>query len=333
MSEILVLDVGHGNAAVVRDRATVTVIDAGQGSTLLETLELLRVDNIHTLIVSHADADHLGGAIQLLCQPGLKIGQVLVNGDPRRSGAWQDFKRALADARQRGTVRHALTVDENDRLPSGELEVTILHPSAVTELSTVQGVDLHGRALTSNSLSGVVKVSRGGRGLVLFPGDLDRGGLERLKAEGAPLHAEHLVFPHHGGRPGGGEDPARFASELTALVRPSRVLFSIGRGTHENPRPEVVAGVLAAAPEVHIACTQLSKRCAQLTPTSPPSHLVDLPSRGRGSVPPRDSHSCCLGSMKVSMENDGERSFPSRDEHLSFVRQAAPSALCLRSVP
>jgi hypothetical protein len=38
LPELIILDVGHGNSAVLRDGASVVVIDCAPGSTLLDTL-------------------------------------------------------------------------------------------------------------------------------------------------------------------------------------------------------------------------------------------------------------------------------------------------------
>ena len=43
---LAILDVGHGNCAVLRDRRGVVVIDAGPGSSLLEFLTEHKITNI-----------------------------------------------------------------------------------------------------------------------------------------------------------------------------------------------------------------------------------------------------------------------------------------------
>ncbi len=52
---ISILDVGHGNGAVLVDDNGVVVIDAGPGSALLEFLRHEGIDRINVLLISHAD--------------------------------------------------------------------------------------------------------------------------------------------------------------------------------------------------------------------------------------------------------------------------------------
>ena len=51
MSDVLLLDVGHGNCTIVYDEGAVAVIDAPTGSALLETLEGLGVTHVDYAIV------------------------------------------------------------------------------------------------------------------------------------------------------------------------------------------------------------------------------------------------------------------------------------------
>lgn len=332
MAELLVLDVGHGNCALILDTGGVTAIDAGQGATLLEVLEALQITKVETLVLSHADADHIGGAIQLLSCREIFVGRVLVNSDPRDNQAWRQLRVCLKDARSRGTSCHGLTRDEGDRLPKGEFAMEILHPSSADGLGTPTGRDTQGRRLSPNSLSGVIRVCHQGRGVALFPGDLDQDGLCRMQEDQLDLQAELLVFPHHGGRPGRA-DPGPFTAELVSLVRPQRVLFSFDRNRHDNPRPEVIAAVRAARPDAHIACTQLSRRCASEPPRTRPSHLAGLPARGGGAAPNRESNCCCLGSLRISFSEGTSRHSPDLAAHAAFVRAEVASPLCRTSTP
>jgi len=93
---------------------------------------------------------------------------------------------------------------------------------------------------------------------LLLPGDMDWVGLDNLLEACPQPNARVLVFPHHGGTPHGGRE-REFARTHVPGVKPELVLFSIGRGVHNTPRPEIVAGVRAAAPSAHVMCTQLSK--------------------------------------------------------------------------
>ena len=54
---IAILDVGHGNCAVLEDEEGVVVIDAGPGGSLLQYLEDRRIEVIDLVLLSHADQE------------------------------------------------------------------------------------------------------------------------------------------------------------------------------------------------------------------------------------------------------------------------------------
>ena len=140
-----------------------------------------------------------------------------------------------------------------------------------------------------------------------------------MLARGVDASAPLLVFPHHGGA-GGGADVRAFAARLCRAVGPSFVVFSIGRGRHGTPRPEVVAGVREAAPGARIACTQLSLNYAQTLSEVEPTHLHPAFALGR------ERGQCCAGTIIQDMEDASIQ--PDPETHVPFIRDAAPSALC-----
>jgi competence protein ComEC len=51
---LVVLDVGHGNAAVLFDSGGLIVIDAGKGGVLIDFLREQGITEVDILLVSHA---------------------------------------------------------------------------------------------------------------------------------------------------------------------------------------------------------------------------------------------------------------------------------------
>lgn len=326
MADLTILDVGHGNCAILRDSQGAIIIDAGFGATLLEFLEQRKITTIDAVLISHADADHLSGLLALLAQQHITVRSVFLNTDTRRQTAlWRQLRVALTDARQRRAVKvHAeLTSESSELLRRDEIEVQVLAPSPELALVGAGGQQLGGgQPLTANAMSAVVRVVAHGVPEVLLPGDLDAIGLEHLLSENLNPRARVLVFPHHGGRPGKA-DAEDFAAKLCAAVQADLVIFSIGRGKHATPHPDVIRGVLRARPRVHIACTQLSERCAASLPSASPTHLNENPARGRAG------NTCCAGTIEVTLGGAVLSYTPGRTEHRIFVEHEAPSALCM----
>lgn len=325
---LAILDVGHGNSAVLIDDGNVTVIDAGPGSALLEYLKQEGVSRIDVILISHADQDHIAGLIGVLASEEFEIGIVRLNSDASKgSKIWDDLQDALDTSHTAGALDFnvALTVRDTGAFDQGAVHIQILSPSLYIAGKGPGSTDRKGRPLTSNSVSAVIRLSRDGRPIALFPGDMDDVGLDNLAESGEDCSAPILVFPHHGGRPGS-SDMEAFARRLSEMVGPRFVIFSIGRGKHNTPQPEIVASVRNTLPGVHIACTQLSERCAKDTPASEPQHLAPNFAQGK------QSGRCCGGTIVVELNDPELTILPLAEDHLTFINLHAETALCQRPI-
>jgi hypothetical protein len=92
------------------------------------------------------------------------------------------------------------------------------------------------------------------------------------------------------------------------------VLFSLDRSRYENPKEEVVRGVVAALPHIHIMCTQLSCKCSSAPLSTNLVHLTDLPAKGD------ISNSCCGGTIRIKIDGDQTTYHPSLNLHRQFVK-------------
>lgn len=119
----------------------------------------------------------------------------------------------------------------------------------------------------------------------------------------------------------GGYDVVDFTKSLCNLTKASTVLFSFGRNKHDNPRAEVVETVLSIIRDARIACTQLSKRCANALPKHPPNHLLSFFARGKGK------HECCAGTFIIKLGDQIEH-LPERKDHQKIIIGFAPTHLC-----
>src|SRR5689334_13626005 len=92
LPSLVVLDVGHGNCAVLFDTKGTVVIDAGPSTSLLEFLTDNKIQKIDAILISHADTDHIQGVGQLLATKGFDIGLVKLNTDSLKGSAlWDDL--------------------------------------------------------------------------------------------------------------------------------------------------------------------------------------------------------------------------------------------------
>ncbi|MDR2189478.1 MAG: DNA internalization-related competence protein ComEC/Rec2 [Azonexus sp.] len=205
-----VLDVGQGQAIVVRTREHLLVFDpgprygadadAGQ-RVVVPYLRWLGAGRIDRLIVTHADSDHAGGLASL--QAAVPVAS-LMSSLPEAGG-----ERCAAGQRWRWDG----------------VDFAILHPE----------VGDYGKKASSNRLSCVLMVSAGGR-RVLLTADLEAADERRLlAADPAALAADALVVPHHGAK-------SSSTPGFVAAVGARQALFSVGyRNRFGHPRAETVA--------------------------------------------------------------------------------------------
>ncbi len=324
LPELTILDVGHGNCALLRDTRAITMIDCPPTSTVLDVLETLNIDTIDHVLISHADFDHVGGLSNLLTSTN--VHNVYINPDAnKKSQSWRGIRIALEIAEERGTAIHSLTASRSRKIASGQVEIEILAPSLGVALGGSGGQDLEGRNLTSNAMSVVIGLIHDMHRIALLPGDIDEIGLDNLLRKHKHIEAQILVFPHHGGNPGT-TNGQLFAQKVCEAVHPHLIVFSHGRNRLLNPRKEIMQGVKMAAPHAHIMCTQLSRHCVMALPTAEFTHLTNIPASGHSD------NSCCGGTISVTLNGEHTTYAPFLASHRAFIDNTLSMPLCLQFV-
>lgn len=324
---IIVADVGHGNAALVRDGDFNVLVDAAPGGVpeaLLRDQGVTRLDHV---VISHADQDHVGGLPSILRQ--FQVENVWINGDPSRAGRTWDAVRGavwLSEQSHGSIVRSAVAEGTDIVGPSGRVEVKVLAPTGGSMLWGAGAAPPGQAQQTSNSLSAVVAVFVDGDSSVLLAGDAGAQALSIMQGRGADLRTPVLVFPHHGGRPGR-DNPVTVAEAYMTAIEPEQVIFSVGRKKRGFPRSEVVGAVRSVNPSVHVACTQLNIECSASTPANAPPHLAALAAGGR------DPRSCCAGTIAYAFGKSRASTVdPVLAEHAAFVDSLGSTPMCRRPI-
>jgi competence protein ComEC len=317
------MDVGHGNCSLVSGGDSTVLIDCAPGITVIEVLRRMGVTRIHAVFLSHADADHIGGLVNILAQPDLLVERVYANPDAGKdTTAWMELRIAVADARQRHGLEVTAALTSQIAQDFGAFLIEVLAPAPEVALAGPGGLDLKGRRLTSNSMSTVIGVRSGARRVAVLAGDIDFIGLTNMLEESNDLAAEILVFPHHGGLPPGGDAEA-FAASICDAVRPRLVVFSFARNRHNYPLPAIVTRVSASLATAHILCTQLSHHCSPDELAVHDGHPPGLPSAGTSTA------ACCGGTILVEF-SERNSSLPAVvQSHSRFVNSHVASPLCI----
>jgi competence protein ComEC len=211
--EVVFLDVGQGDAAVIRapDGATV-LIDAGPDELQVATeLARLAVRRVDLAVASHAHADHIEGFPAVFSR--FPVSTLVEPGCPADSPSYDDLLEAAAD--EGIPVRHPRG---GARYLVGTIRIDVLGPEECTG--------------EPNDDSLVLRVRLGGAA-VLFAGDAEVAAQRDLIADGDPIGAEVLKVPHHGGDT---SDPA-FLRATGARIG----VVSTGPNDYGHPHPRVLA--------------------------------------------------------------------------------------------
>lgn len=323
IGKVNIIDVGHGSCVAVHASDSVSLIDTGPNGAILEYLLKEGVTSLDTIVISHADADHIGGLAAILAQR-IPVREIIWNPDAlKESEIWKDLVYEIEDRHNAGLTvasRNA-TQDLRVEVGSSPLALVVLAPGIALQHLGPGATDRLGRKVSSNSSSVVVRVDAGATPVALVPGDLDELGLLHIVEAGRDdlLKAYALVLPHHGGHCGTPAATQRTIETLVAAAGPAAVFVSNGREKYANPRPEVIAAVRRTAPVVKIACTQLSPTCSS-------EQLVQTGSTGAYARGWSDGLSCA-GTMSLRVDSEFGINYE-HGVHDRFVATGLTSNLC-----
>lgn len=215
---LTVLDVGQGLAVVARTENHTLLYDTGPGfnseadSGSRIITPFLRAEGIQyldTMIVTHSDSDHSGGALSVLeAVPVKRLVSSLDAGHPIQ-----------------------LAAEEKERCVEGQswswdgIRFDVLNPPERS----------YGRSgVKTNALSCVLKITTA-HGSALLPADIERKTeYELLENHSVALGSTVLLAPHHGSR-------TSSSKEFVRQVDPRVVIFSVGyRNRFGHPQDEVL---------------------------------------------------------------------------------------------
>jgi competence protein ComEC len=206
------LDVGQGDAILITINGERLLIDGGASSTLaLTRLQALGVTDLDAILMTHPDADHIGGLAAVL--GAFTVERIYLNGGTASTDVFATFMAAVnAEGAEITTLSRGMTV------PLGGLSLPVLHP-VVT--STAQSND--------NSL--VVRLTCGS---VLFTGDAEVPAETSMLSAGLVTDVDVLKVGHHG---------SKSSSSLAFLqaAKPEVAVISAGRtNSYGHPATEVL---------------------------------------------------------------------------------------------
>jgi competence protein ComEC len=199
--ELLAADNGQGNAVIVRTAGHTLVYDSGPryspesdaGHRVVVPLLRAFGERVDTLVLSHRDTDHTGGAAAILAmQPQAAL------------------LSSIEDGHELQALRRSTRCVAGQQWRWDGVDFRILHPAAADYES----------AGKPNAMSCVLRISNGAQ-TALLAGDIELAQESRLVRDAADIRADVLLVPHHGSK-------TSSSAAFLDTVKPSIALVQAG---------------------------------------------------------------------------------------------------------
>lgn len=202
--EVHFIDVGQGDATLITCGGHSMLIDAGdsaKGTAVQNYLRKQNVKKLDYLILTHPDADHIGGAPVIITK--FEIDKVFVSNFEKDNKTYQKLIQALDNKRIK-----AVTPKAGAKYSLGTAEITVLAPNATYDNPNDASVGV---------------IIKNGDHRFLFVGDAGEDAEQDILANGIALSADVYHAGHHGSRTATSE-------EFFEAVNPAYAVISCGEG-------------------------------------------------------------------------------------------------------
>lgn len=231
---VKVLNIGQGDAILIQTGEQNVLIDTGDdkfyedgkkgtsNNMLFDELSKAHVTQIDKLIMTHAHADHIGKAADVIKQYNVK--ELIYNGIPSTS---KYFTNALKAAKAQGTQQ--VKVKAGDVLDFGNgASYEVLSPTKAEIDKDTEAIKAGGKP-EANDESIVGKLTFGDFSMLLTGDAKKEIETELVKKYGTQLRCQILKAGHHGSK-------TSSSTKLLNAVQPEAVVISAGvNNRYEHP--------------------------------------------------------------------------------------------------
>ena len=229
-TELYFLDIGQGDSQLIQlPGGTQILIDGGpSGARLLDNLAKVMPPQdryIDLLIMTHPEADHFTGFIELLKK--YQVGVFMGNLRKRSTAPYAELHRQLEEHQ----IPY-IQILEGDTVAAGDARLHILGPSRKNLIS---------KELNDSS---VVVLLEAPQFKVLYTGDIGVNIENELVARyGKELNVDVLKVGHHG---------SRFSSGVNFLkaTSPAAAVIEVGKNTYGHPTKQAIDRLAAGGAKV-----------------------------------------------------------------------------------
>lgn len=213
--EVHFMDVGQGDATLVTCGGHAMLIDTGddtKGTAIQNYLQKQKITKLDYLVLTHPDADHIGGAPVIITK--FDIGNVFVSNFEKDNKTYQKLIQSLDDKRIK-----ALTPKVSAKYTLGTASITILAPGDTYD--------------NPNDASIALLLKNGNRSF-LFTGDAGENAEKDILKTDIDVSADVYKVGHHGSKYSTSKD-------FFEAVDPFYAVISCGEGnSYGHPHAETL---------------------------------------------------------------------------------------------
>jgi len=213
--EVHFIDVGQGDATLIISGEHSMLIDAGdetKGTAIQNYLQKRNIQKLDYLVLTHPDADHIGGAPVIITK--FDIDTVFVSNYEKDNNTYRKLIQALDNKRLNG-----VTPEVGSQYMLGTAQITILGPNKTYD--------------NPNDASLALMIQNGDNKF-LFTGDAEEAAEKDIQEAQTDLSADVYHAGHHGSR-------TSTSQEFFAAVCPSYAVISCGEeNSYGHPHAETL---------------------------------------------------------------------------------------------
>jgi len=218
--ELRFLNVGQGDAALIREGGKTALIDAGGSAGVVSYLRAFAIDTIDLVVASHNHADHIGGMTAVL--RGTVVRFYLDNGVPHTTATYQRTIQAVVTSGAQYLRPTARTIN------LGAARIRVLPPPTSGD--------------QNNSSVGILVEY--GQFRALFTGDSELSELQYWLGNGSIPRVHVVKVAHHGSWNG-------TSAAWVQATRPQVAVISVGPNSYGHPSPQVIQQWEGVGARVH----------------------------------------------------------------------------------
>lgn len=210
--EIVMLDVGQGDAFLFRSNGKTVLIDTGKDDTkLLKGLARHNIQRLDAVCITHGDSDHCGALPAL--KGKVQVGSVLLAADTFTCGC-DSCSNLLEDAQKIVSAENIKGLQVGSKISFGIFSFTLLSPQTFVE---------EGGNADSLCFGVLIDGNRDGESdwNALFCGDAEAELLEELRDQNLLTQVTIYKVGHHGSK-------AALNEEIAEVLAPDISLVSVG---------------------------------------------------------------------------------------------------------